>query len=159
MSDQGFGAALQVADGRPRLPGSLHMNRRLSQWLAIRPEGRVTVTPGKVELGQGILTALAQIAAEELDVAIAIDRFENVVAWRVAAVERKWAGLRSFAPDRLPVYGYDPLAPGFFWCAGQGGFGIQPAPAAAALCAALILRRAVPDGLDPDRYRPERFAS
>ncbi len=70
MSDQGFGAALHVDDGRPRLPGSLHLNRRLSQWLAIHPEGRVTVTPGKVELGQGILTALAQIAAEELDVAL-----------------------------------------------------------------------------------------
>ncbi len=70
MSDQGFGAALLTDDGRPRLPGSLHLNRRLSQWLAIRPEGHVAVTPGKVELGQGILTALAQIAAEELDVAL-----------------------------------------------------------------------------------------
>ena len=69
MSDQGFGAALEVVDGRPRLPGSLHLNRRLSRWLAVHPEGRVTVTPGKVELGQGILTALAQIAADELDVA------------------------------------------------------------------------------------------
>ena len=46
MSDQGFGAALLVEDGRPRLPGSLHLNRRLSRWLAIHPEGRVTVTPG-----------------------------------------------------------------------------------------------------------------
>ena len=70
MSDQGFGAALHVDDERPRLPGSLHLNQRLSRWLAIHPEGRVTVTPGKVELGQGILTALAQIAAEELDVAL-----------------------------------------------------------------------------------------
>jgi CO/xanthine dehydrogenase Mo-binding subunit len=70
MSHHGFGAALPVDDGRPRLPGSLHGNRRLSQWLAIHPGGRVTVTPGKVELGQGILTALAQIAAEELDVAL-----------------------------------------------------------------------------------------
>lgn len=69
MSGHGFGAALRVDDGLPRLPGSLHTNRRLSQWLAIHPEGGVTVTPGKVELGQGILTALAQIAAEELDVA------------------------------------------------------------------------------------------
>ncbi|WP_174291284.1 NAD(P)/FAD-dependent oxidoreductase, partial [Sphingomonas bacterium] len=72
-------------------------------------------------------------APEELDVAIAIDRFEQVVDWRVAAVERRWAGLRSFAPDRVPVYGHDPRVPGFFWCAGQGGFGIQTAPAAAAL--------------------------
>ncbi|WP_084698352.1 molybdopterin cofactor-binding domain-containing protein [Muricoccus aerilatus] len=52
----------------PRLPGSLEANRRLSQWLRLLPEGRVVVTPGKVEIGQGILTALAQIAADELDV-------------------------------------------------------------------------------------------
>ncbi|MDN3566645.1 molybdopterin-dependent oxidoreductase [Paeniroseomonas aquatica] len=64
----GFGAALKVEDGKPRLPGNLHTNRRLSQWLAIHPDGRVTITPGKVELGQGILTTLSQIAADELDV-------------------------------------------------------------------------------------------
>jgi CO/xanthine dehydrogenase Mo-binding subunit len=59
-----------VEDGRPKLPGSLHVNRRLDRWLAFHPEGHVTITPGKVELGQGILTALAQISAEELDVAL-----------------------------------------------------------------------------------------
>ncbi|NKC30772.1 molybdopterin cofactor-binding domain-containing protein [Falsiroseomonas selenitidurans] len=59
-----------IQDGRPKLPGSLHVNRRLDQWLAFLPEGAVRLTPGKVELGQGILTALAQIAAEELDVAL-----------------------------------------------------------------------------------------
>ncbi|HEX8381841.1 MAG TPA: FAD-binding oxidoreductase [Sphingomonas sp.] len=96
-------------------------------------------------------------APDELDVAIAIDRFEGVVDWRVAAVERKWAGLRSFAPDRLPAYGFDPQEPGFFWCAGQGGFGIQTAPAAAALCAALILDGSVAPGLHAERYAPGRF--
>ena len=98
-------------------------------------------------------------APEELDVAIAIDRFEGVVDWRVAAVERRWAGLRSFAPDRLPVYGFDPDTPGFFWAAGQGGFGIQTAPAAAAMAAALLLGRGeMPAGVDPSRYAPDRFA-
>jgi CO/xanthine dehydrogenase Mo-binding subunit len=53
----------------PKLPGSLETNRRLSQWLRLTAEGRVVVTPGKVEIGQGILTVLAQIAADELDVA------------------------------------------------------------------------------------------
>src|SRR5437764_7474897 len=77
-------------------------------------------------------------APEELDVATAIDRFESVVDWPVEAVERSWAGLRSFAPDRLPVFGFDETS-GLFWCAGQGGFGIQTAPAAAKLCAALLL--------------------
>jgi CO/xanthine dehydrogenase Mo-binding subunit len=64
----GFGAAMPPADGKPRLPGSLHLNRRLSQWLSFHADGRVTITPGKVELGQGILTTLSQIAADELDV-------------------------------------------------------------------------------------------
>lgn len=94
-------------------------------------------------------------APEELDVAIAVDRLERTVDWRVERVERSWAGLRSFAPDRLPVYGFDPEVPDFFWCAGQGGFGIQTAPAAAKLAADLLLGR-VPD-LDPEPYAPERF--
>ena len=99
---------------------------------------------------------------EELDVAIAIDRFEHVVDWTITRVERRWAGLRSFAPDRLPVYGFAAESPGFFWFAGQGGFGIQTAPAAAALAAALLLGRE-PDpsvaGIDPARYAPGRFVA
>lgn len=99
---------------------------------------------------------------EEIDVAIAIDRFEHAVDWRVERVEHRWAGLRSFAPDRLPVYGFDPTAPGFFWCAGQGGFGIQTAPAAAALAASVLLG-ATPEAfvasIDPTRYAPGRFRS
>jgi len=101
-------------------------------------------------------------APEELDVARAIARFEEVVDWKVAAVERKWAGLRSFAPDRLPVYGFDPQVSGFFWFAGQGGFGIQTAPAAARLAAQAIIGLPA-DGLtvslDPAIYLPKRFNS
>ena len=94
-------------------------------------------------------------APEELDIAVAIDRLERAVDWKVERVERSWAGLRSFAPDRRPVYGFDPRVPGFFWCAGQGGFGIQTAPAAAKLAAALLLGRA-PE-LDPSPYAAGRF--
>ncbi|HEU5286134.1 MAG TPA: FAD-dependent oxidoreductase [Sphingomicrobium sp.] len=97
---------------------------------------------------------------EDIDVAIAIDRFEHAVDWRVAKLEHKWAGLRSFAPDRLPVYGFDPKIERLFWCAGQGGFGIQTAPAAARLAAALVLDRS-PDAsvahIDASRYSPGRF--
>jgi len=100
------------------------------------------------------------IAPEEWDVAVAIDRLEKVLDWRVEAVERRWAGLRSFAPDRAPVYGYDRKVPGFFWCAGQGGFGIQTAPAAAAMAAALLLGEGdVPEGVDAGRYGVERFST
>lgn len=107
-----------------------------------------------------IATDPCDAAPEELDVAIAIDRFEHVVDWRVAALEHKWAGLRSFAPDRLPVYGFDPALEGFFWCAGQGGFGIQTAPAAAKLAAALLLGKplgAEVAHVDAGRYAPGRF--
>jgi D-arginine dehydrogenase len=95
-------------------------------------------------------------AADELDVAIAIDHFERAVRWPVRRVERRWAGLRSFAPDRLPVYGFDPLEPRFFWCAGQGGFGIQTAPAAAAMAAGLLLGREVGE-VAQGPYLPDRF--
>ncbi|MBJ7445468.1 MAG: FAD-binding oxidoreductase [Sphingobium sp.] len=99
-------------------------------------------------------------APEELAVAEAIARFEEAVDWPIARVEHKWAGLRSFAPDRAPVYGFDPDAPGFFWFAGQGGFGIQTAPAAALLAAALVRGEAVPEsvaGIDSAAYSPTRF--
>jgi D-arginine dehydrogenase len=107
-----------------------------------------------------IATDPCDAAPDEVDVAIAIDRFEHVVDWPVERVERSWAGLRSFAPDRLPVYGFDPDAPAFFWCAGQGGFGIQTAPAAAKLAASLLLNEE-PDQMvahiDPAPFLASRF--
>ncbi|WP_419825841.1 NAD(P)/FAD-dependent oxidoreductase [Sphingomonas sp.] len=99
-------------------------------------------------------------APDEIDVATAIDRFRGVVDWRVEAVERRWAGLRSFAPDRLPVYGFDVAMPGFFWFAGQGGFGIQTAPAAARIGAALLsgtAPHASVEEIDPKAYAPSRL--
>jgi D-arginine dehydrogenase len=99
-------------------------------------------------------------APEEIDIATAIDRFQGVVDWPVERVERSWAGLRSFAPDRLPVYGFDRSVPGFFWCAGQGGFGIQTSPAAAKIAAAQVLDEE-PDpmvaAIDPAVFSPRRF--
>lgn len=122
-----------------------------------KPEGadRLWLTPH-----DEIPTLPCDAQPEPIDVATAIDRLEQAVEWRVAGVDRKWAGLRSFAPDRLPVYGFDPLTPGLFWCAGQGGFGIQTAPAAAKLAAALLLGIA-PDptlaAIDPAAYGVARL--
>lgn len=101
-------------------------------------------------------------APEELDVALAIDRFQSVTDWRIAALEHRWAGLRSFAPDRLPVYGPDPDEPAFVWFAGQGGFGIQTAPAAARLAAQVALGLgpdALTAGIDIAAYAPARLAA
>jgi D-arginine dehydrogenase len=83
-------------------------------------------------------------APEEIDVAVAIDRFQRAIDWPVEAVERKWAGLRTFAPGRGMKFGFDPEAAGFFWCVGQGGMGIQTAPAASLLSASLIRGESLP---------------
>ena len=101
-------------------------------------------------------------APEEIDVATAIDRFEKAVEWPVEAVERKWAGLRTFAPDRGMKFGFDPAIEGFFWCVGQGGMGIQTAPAASLLCARMIEGKPLPpelDGIDPADFKPRATRS
>jgi D-arginine dehydrogenase len=103
----------------------------------------------------------SDVQPEELDVAIAVDRLEKATRASIKRVRRTWAGLRSFAPDRSPVIGFDPAAPGFFWLVGQGGYGIQTAPAAAALAAALVRNEARPAELadfDPAAVSPARFA-
>ncbi len=105
-------------------------------------------------------TPACDAAPDELDIATAIDRFENATDYKVEAVERSWAGLRSFAPDRLPVFGFDSSDENFFWCAGQGGFGIQTAPAAAELCATMITGKTPADSIaliEAELYNPSRF--
>ncbi|MBL8554350.1 MAG: FAD-binding oxidoreductase [Phenylobacterium sp.] len=74
---------------------------------------------------------------DELDVAIAVDHFEQATTETVRRVAHRWAGLRTFAPDRIPVVGPDPREPRFLWLAGQGGYGIQTAPSLAMATAAL----------------------
>lgn len=94
------------------------------------------------------------VRPDELDLAMVIDRFEQATTAKVRRLESSWAGLRSFAPDRVPLFGPDDDVDGFFWCAGQGGFGIQTAPAAGALCAALLLGKTPP--LDATPYLATR---
>ncbi|WP_277750399.1 NAD(P)/FAD-dependent oxidoreductase [Croceibacterium ferulae] len=140
----------------PPAPASLPLVLDLAGRFYFKPEsGRLWLSPH-----DETPSPPCDAAAEELDVALAIDRLEQVVDWQVQAVERRWAGLRSFAPDRRPVYGWDAWVPGFFWFAGQGGFGIQTAPAAARFGAQLLLGRtrdAMTDGLDAELYAPARF--
>ena len=75
---------------------------------------------------------------EELDVAQAVDRFETATGLEVSRVNHRWAGLRTFAPDKTFVVGFDPRTEGFFWLAGQGGYGVQTSPGMARLAASLI---------------------
>lgn len=146
-------AVLRVA---PYAPADLPLVLDINGGFYFKPDaGRLWLSPH-----DEIDSDPCDAAPEELDVAIAIDRFQQVTDWRIEAVERRWAGLRSFAPDRLPVYGADGTVPGFFWFAGQGGFGIQTAPAAARLGAQLLLGQgadAMTARINPAMFTPQRF--
>jgi len=84
---------------------------------------------------------------DEWDVAVAVDRIQTATTLPIPTIRRRWAGLRTFAPDRTPVVGFSKDAPGFFWLAGQGGYGIQTSPALSRVAAALILECPLPDDL------------
>jgi D-arginine dehydrogenase len=98
------------------------------------------------------------VQPDDLDVAIAIDRMQQALAIEVRRVEHAWAGLRSFLPDRNLGIGWDARVAGFFWCVGQGGYGIQTSPAAGQLVADLIAGRDPGEigrllgSLDPRRF-------
>ncbi len=89
----------------------------------------------------------ADVQPEEWDVALAVDRLERATTWQIKTLPRRWAGLRSFVPDQTPVVGRDLRTPSFFWLAGQGGYGIQTAPAMATLTRALITNSDLPSDL------------
>ena len=100
--------------------------------------------------------------AEEEMLALGIARFQEAIDIDVSRIERSWAGLRTFAPDGEPVCGYDPEIEGFFWLAGQGGYGIQSAPGLSRYAAALAEHRPVPpdiaaEGMGATDLLPVRF--
>lgn len=148
-------AQLRVA---PEAPSDLPLVLDISGNFYFKPDnGRLWLSPH-----DEIPTDPCDAAPEEIDIALAIDRFQQATDWPIEAVERRWAGLRSFSPDRLPVYGEDLRVSGFIWFAGQGGFGIQTAPAAARLGAQLMLgnsRDALTSAIDAAAYAPSRFES
>jgi D-arginine dehydrogenase len=104
-------------------------------WYAKPQSGALLVSPAEEDP-----VAPHDAFADDMTLAEGLDRFARATTHEVTRVTRTWAGLRSFAPDRTPVVGFDPAAEGFFWLAGQGGYGIQTAPAMSRLAAALILR-------------------
>lgn len=125
-------------------------------WYA-RPEARtkLMVTPA-----DETPTTPHDVQPDELDIAIAVDRMQGALDIAVRRVEHAWAGLRTFTPDRNLAFGWDPAAAGFFWCVGQGGYGIQTSPAAGKLVADLIAGRdpgeagRVLAGIAPARFSP-----
>jgi D-arginine dehydrogenase len=119
--------------------------------LLLSPADETPVSPGDAQ-------------PEDLEVATAVDRVEQALNLEIKRVTHSWAGLRTFSPDRAPVLGYDPRVTGFFWCAGQGGYGIQSAPAMARAAASLARHEPLPadigaEGLKARDLTPARFAT
>ncbi len=84
---------------------------------------------------------------DEIDIATAVDRLERATTLQVRRIGHKWAGLRTFAPDRSLIAGFDPSAAGFFWLAGQGGYGIQTSPSMGRIAAAMVAGDGMPADL------------
>ena len=102
------------------------------------------------------------VVPEELDIALGIDRIQTATTLTIRRPTSTWAGLRSFVADGEPVIGPDDACPGFFWLAGQGGYGIQSAAGASLLAASLILGEPLPaelarEGVDPSAVSPQRL--
>jgi D-arginine dehydrogenase len=123
-------------------------------WYAKPDAGKLIVSPAEEDPQEP-----HDAWADDMVLAEGLARYEARVTEPVTRVETSWAGLRTFAPDRCLVLGPDPLDPAFVWCAGQGGYGFQTAPAASALLAARVAGMApdLPPGivaaLSPDRFR------
>lgn len=100
----------------------------------IRPDsGRLMISPADEDPVEA-----QDIQPDDMVLAEGIDRFERATTMKITRVEHRWAGLRSFPPDKNPVVGFAPDAENFFWLAGQGGYGIQTSPALSQLTADLI---------------------
>lgn len=102
------------------------------------------------------------VQPDEMDIAICIDRIERAFDLKIRRIENRWAGLRNFVADKCPVAGYSDQVEGFYWLAGQGGYGIQSAPALSRFAAAHIVGAEIPqdiltEGLDPATLAPGRL--
>ena len=102
------------------------------------------------------------IQPDELDIAITVDRLQQATTLKIERIIRKWAGLRSFVDDQVPVVGYAPDLEGFFWCAGQGGYGIETSYGMGRVSAALASGKSMPEdiralGVTPGDLAPQRL--
>lgn len=132
--------ALTVAPPEGMLPDRWPMVVDIDEQFYLKADaGKLLISPA-----DATPSAPCDAQPEELDVAICIDRIETAFDLSLRRIESRWAGLRSFVPDGDPVAGYDPDGEGFFWLAGQGGYGIQTAPALARLAAALVRGKDIP---------------
>lgn len=106
-------------------------------WYAKPDAGALIVSPSEEDP-----VAPHDAYADDMVLAEGLARYEAHVTHPVTRMLANWAGLRTFSPDRCLVIGPDPRDPAFLWCAGQGGYGFQTAPAYSALVADLVAGRA-----------------
>jgi D-arginine dehydrogenase len=124
-------------------PDSWPMVVDVEEQFYLKPDaGKLLISPADAEP-----SAPCDAQPDELSVAYCVDRIERAFDLSVRRIESKWAGLRSFLPSGCPLAAYDEGAPGFFWLAGQGGYGIQTAPALARAAAALIQHQPIPEDI------------
>lgn len=128
------------------------------QWYFRADAGALLLSPA-----DETLSAPCDAQPDAYDVALAIERVEAATRLVVDRPLSTWAGLRTFAADRTPVVGFDPGAQGFYWLAGQGGYGIQTAPAIAQLVATQVAGLALPPqlaaaGVDEAALSPARLS-
>ncbi|MCB1684974.1 MAG: FAD-dependent oxidoreductase [Pseudomonadales bacterium] len=107
---------------------------RAQEGLYFKPEGGLLMVSPADEHP----VAPCDAQPEELDIAIAVERFQETTTLEVKRLSRTWAGLRSFLADEVPAAGFDPGVENFFWLAGQGGFGLQTAPGLSEMAAGLL---------------------
>ena len=129
-----------VIDPAPYLPTDWPLLNDVDHSWYCRPEARTRLMVSPADETD---MPAQDIQPDELDIAIAIDRMQQALDIEVRRVEHAWAGLRSFTPDRSLCIGFDADNDGFFWCIGQGGYGIQTAPAAGRLVADIVSGRDV----------------
>jgi D-arginine dehydrogenase len=110
-------------------------------------------------LADETLSAACDAQPDEFDVAVLLDRLERLTLLSPKRITGRWAGLRTFTSDRTPVAGFDARIPNFFWLVGQGGYGIQTAPALAQMSACLIQGQPVPQKLTCHGVRPHDFSA
>ena len=132
--------AIVVAAPDKASPDAWPMVVDIDEKFYLKPDvGRLLISPA-----DETISPPCDIQPDELDIAICVDRIETAFDLSIRRIENKWAGLRSFVADKCPVCGFDDRAPDFFWLAGQGGYGIQTAPALARIAASQVLHQTVP---------------
>lgn len=147
--------ALMVAQPEEIAVNDAPITIDIDEQFYLKPDaGRLLISPA-----DETPSAPCDAQPDEMDVAICVGRIETAFDFQVRRIESKWAGLRSFAPDGAPIVGFSGKVENFFWLAGQGGYGIQTAPALAEFAAAQLLGQAVPlyilkEGLNPSEIAP-----